>query len=139
MNNIATSAVSAINETRKHEAIQKARVLVLAIASSNKAIKAREESLTELTEQLKKLANDKYNTVEIAGDLPKSMNATTIIETIAALNKGEQEMVAERCADIDAAIRSEKAGLDSEIANRTELLKKLTEITFEEVTPEALA
>jgi hypothetical protein len=138
MSNVTNAAVVAINEQRSAEAREKARRLILAIDQSNHVVKARTEGLEKLTAELKKLANDKYNAVEITGSMPATMGATTILETIAELNKQEQESVASRCTQLDASIRGEQAALEAETANRISLRQKLTEIKVETVSTETI-
>ena len=139
MSNIQGTAIAAINEQRHLEAREKAKRLILAIDNVNGAIKARTENLDKLNAELKQLANDKFNVVEIAGSLPASQSADTIRETIAELNKSEQACVASRCAQLDAAIRREQSALESENFNRTELRKKLSEIKVENLTTDSIA
>lgn len=134
MSNITNAAVSSINDQRHLEAQEKARKLVVLIVQSNTSITARKEALDKLQGELRKLAHEKYNVVEITGSMPSGENATTITDTIAQLNKDEQSRVACRCTELDAAIRREQALLDSETFNRAELRKKLAEIKVEEVT-----
>ena len=139
MSNIQIAAIAAINEQRHLEAREKAKRLILSIANVNGSIKARTENLAKLNAELKKLANDKYNVVEIAGTLPNSVSAATITETIAELNKQEQSCVASRCAQLDSAIRREQSALESENFNRNELRMKLSQITVENITTDSIA
>ena len=139
MSNIQSAAIASINEQRHLEAREKAKWLILAITSVNGAIKARTENLDKLNAELKKLANDKYNVVEIAGTLPNSVSAATITDTIAELNKQEQAVVASQCAQLDSAIRAEQSALESENFNRNELRTKLSEITVENITTDSIA
>ena len=138
MSNVTNAAVAQINEQRAAEARQKATRIILAIDQSNRIIKARTENLEKLKAELKKLANDKYNAVEITGTLPDSVSASTILDTIRELNKGEQEAVANRAAQLDSSIRGEQAALEAETANRTALREKLTEIKVESVSVESI-
>lgn len=138
MSNVTNAAVAQINEQRAAEARQKATRIILAIDQSNRIIKARTEDLEKLKAALKKLANDKYNAVEITGTLPDSVSASTILDTIRELNKGEQEAVANRAAQLDSSIRGEQAALEAETANRTALREKLAEIKVESVSVESI-
>jgi hypothetical protein len=138
MSNVTNAAVAAINEQRHAEAREKARRLILAIEQSNKVIESRSKNLSHLQEELKKLAVDQFNVVDIAGSLPDSVSAETIRETIAELNKGEQGRVAGRCADLDLNLRNEQAALDAETTNRAGLRKALSEIKVESVSTETI-
>jgi hypothetical protein len=139
MSNITNQAIASINEQRHLEAREKAKRLILAIAQSNTVIKVRTEAVDKHKQELKKLAHDKFNVVEIAGELPDSVSATTITDTIAELNKQEQTSVASRCAQLDSAIRSEQSSLDREISNRSDLREALNSITVETVTADSIA
>lgn len=134
MSTIKTAAVASINEQRKFEAQDKARRVILAIDGSNHTISHMAEELSKLKAELAKLANDRYNVVEIVGALPDSVSAATVKETIAQLNKDEQDSVADRCTGLDASIRRLQSSLDTETANRAELRKKLSEIEVVEIT-----
>ena len=139
MSNIQSTAIAAINEQRHLEAREKAKRLILAIDNVNGAIKARTENLANLNAELKQLANDKFNAVEIVGELPHTAAAHTISDTIDELNRQEQSVVASRCAQLDAAIRKEQCALESENFNRTELRKKLSEIKVENLTTDSIS
>jgi flagellar motility protein MotE (MotC chaperone) len=139
MSNIQSAAIASINEQRHLEAREKAKRLILAIANVNGAIKARTENLVQLNADLKKLANDKFTAVEIVGPMPSTQSTETILETIRELNQAEQSVVASQCAQLDAAIRREQCALDSENFNRTELRKRLSEITVENITTDSIA
>ena len=139
MSNITNAAVASINEQRKFEAQEKARRLILGIEASNHTIESHKKGLDELQGELKKLAHDRYNVVDIAGTLPSSVAAETITATINQLNKDEQDSVAERCTDLDGSIRKVQSALEAENKNREEMRKQLLAIKVEEVTVGSLS
>lgn len=139
MSNITNAAIASINEQRQLEAREKAKRLILALAQSNTVIEARVASIEKLREELKKLANDKFNVLDIIGELPRSTAAVTISETIQALNEEEAKRLTGRCTELDSQIRSAQLALEVETNNRSALRKTLSEIKVETVNAEIIA
>lgn len=139
MSNITNAAIASINEQRQLEAREKAKRLILALAQSNTVIEARVVSIEMLRAELKKLANDKFNVLDIIGELPRSTAAVTISETIQALNEEEAKRLTGRCTELDSQIRSAQLALEVETNNRSALRKTLSEIKVETVNAEIIA
>ena len=133
-NNIANSAVEAVNKMNMDKAVAKASCLVSQIVGKQEQLKAAEGRVACYVKGINDLQTDILDASKLGITVADNINGQTVAATIATLNKSKQDSVKQASERLGLAIDGEQKNITLLNTQIAELQKALGEITPEVVT-----